>query len=207
MFLIVLLFHSCAGYKPVGVNSIFKKNSINSVVIYQTENDSSYYNVAHYFSSSIIKGLAEVTDLTIKNELDGSINESVLSTRLISSLDPSDAVTTEAMKFIDKSTGYESSIGARDGFYINYQLGYALALEVVLIKNPKRGADIKKVAPKVLFKRIFPVSFKLNNVAFTGGGADSQGATNFVMNESLREKAFEIAALEVADKVRRSFEN
>jgi hypothetical protein len=205
--LIVLLLQSCAGYKRVGLDNIFKKNDIKSVVIHQTENDSSYYNVSHYFSQSIIKELAGLKGMIIKNSLDGNEGESVLSTRLISNYDKSKAVTVEAMKFIDKSTGYESSIGSRKGFYINYQLGYLLELEVVLIKNPKRSENTSLSDSKVIFKKVFPLSFKLNNVSQAGSGPDGLGAVNFVMNESLKEKAFELASNKLAIEVRRHFED
>lgn len=207
--LIVLLLQSCAGYKPIGTTNIFNKNQIDSVVIHQTENDSSFFNVSHYFSKSVAKELAHLKGVTFKNSLDGSRNEGILVTRLISDFDRNKSISVEAMKFIDKSTGYESSIGNREGFYINYQLGYLVQLEVILIKNPRRPqveGDLG-LNSEIIFKKVFPVNFKMNNVSNAGGGADGAGAVNFVMNESIKEKAFELASVSVATEIRRHFEN
>ena len=90
------------------------------------------------------------------------------------------------MKFIDKSTGYDSSIGDRKGFYINYQLGYILQLEVVLIKILSALIS-NRISCLRLSLKVFPIRFKMNNISNPGGGR--LGWRNkFVMNESVKEK-------------------
>ena len=172
---VLLLLHSCAGYRPIGLTNILSKNNISSIVVNQTSNDSSFYNVSHYFSQSIIRELSHLKGVVFKNLLSGAPNEGVLVTRLISDFDKSKSISVDAMKFIDKSTGYESSIGDRKGFYINYQLGYSLQLEVVLIKNPKRVDSGSDLMPEVIFKKIFPIQFKTNNISNSVVGGFSWG--------------------------------
>ena len=121
--------------------------------------------IPHFIMLAIIflnqlSGVESPEGVVFKNLLSGAPNEGVFVTRLISDFDKSKSISVDAMKFIDKSTGYESSIGDRKGFYINYQLGYSLQLEVVLIKNPKRVDSGSDLMPEVIFKKIFPIQLQ-----------------------------------------------
>ena len=127
--------------------------------------------------------------------------------RLVSNKSKKDIITPEALRFISAETGYADSIGTREGFYLNFQVKYSLALEVLIIKNPLvDGKNVSGEKPRIIFQKQFPIEFSFLNNLSSGSGVDGPGAVNYVMNRSLEKVAFENQAKLVGKRFRNSLE-
>lgn len=205
--IIILLLQSCAGYKLVGETNLFKVHGVSAVVVDQAKNNSSFSGITRYFANSITTELSSLPGFHIQNKLGKKTGEAVVVAELTSEPNPSRSKEVEAVKFIDKSTGYGTSIGNRAGFYVNSQIRYRLSLDITIIKNPKGSQKDLSQKAEIIFKKSYPVTFQMNNSLLPNTGQGSLGLTNFVMNKSIEEKAFELAAQDVAILLRRDLEH
>ena len=101
----------------------------------------------------------------------------------------------------------EPLLGNRAGFYLNSQVRYRLSLGITIIKNPKGSHRDLGQEAEVIFKKNYPVTFQMNNSLLPNTSQASLGLTNFVMNKSIEEKAFKLAARDVAVLLRRDLEH
>jgi hypothetical protein len=84
---------------------------------------------------------------------------------------------------------------------------YKLNLNVTVIKDPKGSLRETGEKAKVIFKKVYPVTFQMNNSLQPISTTNRLGISNYVMNKSVEEKAFELAAKDVAASLRRDLEH